>query len=115
MIKLEERGELAVITVSGALTWSEVRAQHVAVRARVERGGPVLVDARGLESVTGLGLRFLLALHRAGAHGGARVVVVGLGGAARELASLAGFLELYTTAPTLEEALAWLGVSEEVW
>ena len=110
-MQLSERseGEVTVVEVVGRV--DSVTAPDLGDRLSAILATPqqrLLVDFARLEYISSAGFRVLfIASKQAGANGG-RLALCGLSEKAREIFSIAGFLKLFTIAPTRAEGVAAL-------
>ena len=110
-MELHERTEDGVIVLEISGRVDSVTAPELGARLSAILGMPqrrVLIDVAALEYVSSAGFRVLFLATRQAGDSDGRIVLCGLSGKARELFSIAGFLKLFTVAPTREEGLAAL-------
>ncbi len=110
-MELHERTDDGVIVLEISGRVDSITAPELGSKLSAILGAPqrrVLIDVAGLEYVSSAGFRVLFLASKQAGDSGGRIALCGLSGKARELFSIAGFLKLFTIAPTREEGLAAL-------
>jgi anti-anti-sigma factor len=105
---INEAHEAGVVVVSphGRIdsTTSAILERHLQGLAAA-RQTRVVVDFSGVDYISSAGLRVLLALAKRGRDQKGRVALFGLNDSVRQVFELAGFVALFTIAPTRAEAV----------
>jgi anti-anti-sigma factor len=108
-IREVEAGDVAALTLTGDLDQEaaeEIRTKVLPLLIEQDR---VLLDFTGVGSVTEVGLRAMLLLHRYAKHVGARIALVGVSSEISDVLDAAGFLHFFVLAPDRATAVAELG------
>jgi anti-sigma B factor antagonist len=110
-MELRERteGGVTVLEVEGrvdSVTAPDFNARLSAILGTPQR--KVLIDFRQLEYISSAGFRVLFLASKQAREVGSRLALCALSGKAEELFSIAGFVKLFTIAPTCEEGIVAL-------
>ncbi len=106
-MELVEKGSDGVVVVAMIGKMDAVTAPEFTrwFEGRIESGGrSFVVDCAGLTYVSSAGLRGFLTVAKQVKALQGRLVISGLCGVAREVFQISGFLSLFETYPTVEEA-----------
>lgn len=104
------RDRVTVIAPSGRIDTTTSAALDDAVRSTVDGGArDLLVDFADVEYISSAGLRVFLVLARRMRDLGGRLVLCGMGQPVRQVFQLAGFLPLFTIAPSRDSAFELFG------
>ena len=105
---INEAHEAGVVVVSphGRIdsTTSAILERHLQALAAAGQTR-IVVDFSGVDYISSAGLRVLLALAKRGRDQKGRVALFGLNDSVRQVFELAGFVALFTIAPTRAEAV----------
>jgi anti-anti-sigma factor len=106
-LREETVGEVTVLEVKGRIDSTTAPAlgeRLVGALASAQRR--LVLDLRLLEYISSAGFRALLLAAKRAEDTGSRLVLCGISGKVRQLFDLGGFLDLFSVAPTRDDAIA---------
>lgn len=105
-VATQSRGDAAVIALEGTIDGSSVGEAQAKIMPQLVAGCRLVLDMAQLDYMSSAGLRMLLMIFRQVAGQGGKVALAGLSEEIKDTMSLTGFLDFFTTAETVEDALA---------
>ena len=96
-----------IVSVSGKLDTETAADFESSVAALISRGEKTLIiDFSGLEYISSLGLRAILTSAKRSDATQGKLVFAGLRGPVEEVFKISGFLAMFNTSPSVDDALA---------
>ncbi len=98
-----------VVELAGDIDGSTAPVAQARILEQLVAGVGVILDMTGVAYMSSAGLRMLLSAHRSATAKGGSVHLVGLSEDLQDTMAATGFLEFFTTYPSVAAALASLG------
>jgi anti-sigma B factor antagonist len=108
-IYVDEVGSVTVVAIAGDLDGSTAPRAQAEVLALVGPGAKILLDMTDLVYMSSAGARLLLLIYRQINENSGDVLLAGLNTEIEDMLSATGFLDYFTVAMTVDDALAMFG------
>ncbi|AGF51340.1 anti-sigma B factor antagonist [Synechocystis sp. PCC 6803] len=102
-IQINQQEDITVVTLSGEVDANTAPKIHEVILPLAEPGSKILLDMTAVPYMSSAGLRLLLYLYRQTTANSAQLVLVGLSEELIDTMAVTGFLDFFTTRPTLAE------------
>lgn len=105
-LKIETIETVTVFKLIGDIDAKTMPAIQQKILSTIQPNSKVIFDMSRVFYMSSAGLRMLLLLYRTSDFNGKNLIIVGLTEKIRDMMSITGFLDFFTTSETLDSALA---------
>ena len=104
-VNIYNSNSVKIVELAGELNSDTATSAHNTIIEQIQPGESVLINMTNVSYMSSAGIRTLLLLYRSIRENGGQSVIVGLSEQLEDTLSVTGFLEFFTTRPTVDAGM----------